>query len=96
MMNLTAFDLATEVTQQLTWHGNRVTTFALDPTGEVLVTGSADGVVRVGKLWGGEPHLLYGHSQKVTSVAVSPDGVDRSFNTPSRLSNRSKSRLNPK
>jgi len=29
---------------------------------------------RVGPLTGEEPHLLFGHTQPVTSVAVSPDG----------------------
>ena len=42
--------------------------------GTVLVTGSGDGVVRVGPLSGGAPHLLYGHDRPVKSVAVSPDG----------------------
>jgi WD40 repeat protein len=45
-----------------------------DPTGSTLVTGDADGLVRVGPLLGdGEPHLLYGHTRSVASVAVSPD-----------------------
>jgi WD40 repeat protein len=39
-----------------------------------LVTGSADGVVRVGPVDGGEPHLLYGHTLEVSSIAVSSDG----------------------
>jgi WD40 repeat protein len=30
--------------------------------------------VRVGPVTGEEPHLLYGHDNDVTSVAVSPDG----------------------
>ena len=47
---------------------------ALDRSGTVLVTGDADGVVRVGPLTGEEPHLLFGHTGPVTSVAVSPDG----------------------
>jgi WD40 repeat protein len=38
------------------------------------VTGDKIGVIRVGPLDGSEPHLLYGHSGAVTSVAVSPDG----------------------
>ena len=39
-----------------------------------LVTGDAAGVVRVGPIDGGEPHLLPGHGGPVTTVAVSPDG----------------------
>jgi len=70
-----AFDLTTGAERNVTSHGSRVKTFALDPTGSTLVTGDADGLVRVGPLSGeGAPHLLYGHSRMVTSVAVSPDG----------------------
>ena len=55
-------------------HGTRVSAFALDPTGTILATGDADGLVRVGPLSGGAPHLFYGHSQQVTSIDVSEDG----------------------
>lgn len=58
----------------LTSHGNRVLSVALDPKGEIAVTGDFDGIVRVGPVSGGEPHLLYGHRLEVTGVAVSPDG----------------------
>jgi WD40 repeat protein len=33
-----------------------------------------NGLVRVGPLSGGQPHLLYGHSQTITSLAVAADG----------------------
>jgi WD40 repeat protein len=45
----------------------------LDPSGTVLATGSRDGSVRVGRVDGGEPHLLLGHIGPVTNFAVSPD-----------------------
>jgi WD40 repeat protein len=48
-------------------------TFALDPSGAVAVTGDFEGVVRVGRLSGGERHLLFGHEGAVESVAISPD-----------------------
>ncbi len=70
----TLFDLETGSSQTITSHGNRVTAAALDPTGTIVVTGSNDGVVRVGHVTGDEPHLLYGHTLDVFSVAVSPDG----------------------
>jgi len=38
------------------------------------VTGDRNGLVRVGPLTGEEPHLLFGHTRPVMSVAVSPDG----------------------
>jgi WD40 repeat protein len=68
------FDLVSNATREITSHGNRITTFALDPRGTILVTGDMNGVVRVGPLTGEEPHLLFGHTGQVTSVAVSPDG----------------------
>ena len=73
--DLSVADLATGASRDITSHGGRLQSFALDSTGTTLVTGDADGLVRVGPLSGeGEPHLLYGHSRSVTSVAVSPDG----------------------
>jgi WD40 repeat protein len=71
---LSAFDTATGVSREIAGHGNRVSAFAVDSTSTVLVTGDADGLVRVGPLSGGEPHLLFGHSRAVTGAAVSPDG----------------------
>jgi hypothetical protein len=50
---------------------------ALDPTDQVLVTLGeiGTGVVRVGKLSGGEPHVLFGHKEGThNSIVVSPDG----------------------
>jgi WD40 repeat protein len=71
--SLSAFDLASGATREITSHGGRVSAIALDPSGRILVTGDTIGVVRVGPLDGSEPHLLYGHTGQVTSVAVSPD-----------------------
>ena len=67
-------DLTTGISRDITSHGTRLQTFALDRTGTLLVTGDADGLVRVGPFSGEEPHLLYGHARAVTGVAVSPDG----------------------
>jgi WD40 repeat protein len=69
-----AFDLVSGETREITSHGNRLSSFALDPRGTALVTGSQDGVVRVGPLDGGKPHLLFGHTGPVWRAAVSPDG----------------------
>ena len=71
---ITAWDLETGTPREITSHGTRVKSLALDPSGAILVTGSADGVVRVGPVSGEEPHLLYGHGQEIHDVAVSPDG----------------------
>ena len=50
-----------------------VTAITLDPSGSVAATGDREGIVRVGRLSGGEPHLLVGHEGPVGSVAISPD-----------------------
>lgn len=47
---------------------------AIGRAGDVFVVGSADGAVHVGRISGGEDHLLLGHSESVFQVAVSPDG----------------------
>jgi WD40 repeat protein len=69
-----SLDVETGAFQEVTSHGKSVWTAAFDPTGTTVVTGDANGVVRVGPLDGGEPHLLYGHTLEVSSVEVSPDG----------------------
>jgi WD40 repeat protein len=71
---LSFHDLRAGTSRELTSHGNNVLSVALDPQGEVAVTGSWDGLVRVGPVTGEEPLLLYGHQLGVTGVAVSPDG----------------------
>ncbi len=67
------FDLEAGTTEALPSFGDCVRVVALDPMGAVAVTGDADGVVRVGRIGGGEPHLLAGHEGAVECVAVSPD-----------------------
>jgi WD40 repeat protein len=47
---------------------------AIDRTGEIIATGSIDGVIRVGPASGDEPHLLIGHTGWVPAVAISPAG----------------------
>jgi len=39
----------------------------------VLVTGSLDGTIRVGRPTGGPPRILAGHAGNVDRLAVSPD-----------------------
>jgi len=71
---LRVYEFASQATREIVSHGRHVTTMALDPSGTTLVTGDHEGIVRVGPLGGGEPHLLYGHTGTVWGVAVSPNG----------------------
>jgi WD40 repeat protein len=67
-------DLITGASRALPAFGDPiVSAIALDPSGSVAATGDRDGIVRVGRLSGGEPHLLVGHDGPVDSVAISPD-----------------------
>jgi len=54
-------------------HG-QVVTAALDPTGTLVASGSADGTVRVGPVSGGEPQYFFGHEGPAWAVGFSPDG----------------------
>ena len=47
---------------------------AWDPSGTRIVTGSRDGIVRVGPVSGEEPHLLIGHKGPIWAVRIDPTG----------------------
>ena len=66
-------DLATGTVEALPSFGDCVRAIALDPGGTVAVTGDNDGIIRVGRIAGGEPHLLVGHEGAIECVAISPD-----------------------
>ena len=62
------------VVRRITTHGSALApTVAVDAAGRFVVTGDANGAVRVGTLAGEEPHLLLGHAGPVNQVAISPD-----------------------
>jgi DNA-binding winged helix-turn-helix (wHTH) protein/WD40 repeat protein len=71
---VTIHDLVAGTQTPLTSHGAAVVSFALDPSGTIAVTGSNDGIIRVGPVSGETPHWLVGHEGVVRTVAVSPDG----------------------
>jgi WD40 repeat protein len=58
----TILDIETGETRRLGSHGRGVLMTAIDPTGTIVATGSADGVVRVGPISGETPHMLVGQS----------------------------------
>ncbi len=70
---LVRFSLDGQSSTVLTSHGD-VVAAALDPTGNLVASGSVDGTVRVGPVTGGEPHYFLGHEGPVSAVRFSPDG----------------------
>jgi WD40 repeat protein len=67
------YDLEEKKLRPLETHGKLVTCVAWDVTGKLVLTGSRDGIVRVGPLTGEEPHLLIGHEAAVRDVQMGPD-----------------------
>lgn len=47
---------------------------AIDLSETLLASTGPDNSVQIGSLSGGEPHLLFGHSGNINSLAFSPDG----------------------
>jgi serine/threonine protein kinase/WD40 repeat protein len=68
------YDLAQKREWSLDTHGDTVTSLAWDPSGTRVVTGSRDGMVRVGPMTGEEPHLLLGHEGPIGGVDVDRSG----------------------
>ena len=68
------YDLRERRAWPLASHGNRVTLMAWDPSGARIVTGSRDGIVRVGPVTGEEPQLLIGHQGPIWGVRFDPTG----------------------
>jgi WD40 repeat protein len=66
------FDLDTGAATELSQHGSQVWVHALDRDGVVAVTGDRNGIIRVGPVTGGEPHLLLGHEGDINYLAIDP------------------------
>jgi WD40 repeat protein len=69
------YDVARKEERPLDTHGDQVVSVAWHPSGHLVVTGSRDGIVRVGPVTGEEPHLLLGHEAGVRDVEAGPDGT---------------------
>jgi WD40 repeat protein len=67
-------DYKTGISSILARHGTRISAVMLGAEGDVVVTGDSDGVVRVGRASGEEPHLLLGHESAIATVAIDPLG----------------------
>jgi len=66
-------DLHDFTAEYLGSHGGEVLSMALSTEGDILVTGDSNGIVRVGRPDGLQPHLLLGHAGPIRAVAVSID-----------------------
>jgi WD40 repeat protein len=73
--DLVVHDLASGVAQKLENFPNCDSDVALvfDPSFSVQVATRADGLLRAGRVGGGEPHLLIGHEGPIDQVAISSD-----------------------
>ncbi len=67
-------DLTTGERWDLESHGSELSLMAWTPSGDQIITGDRQGVVRVGPLTGEEPHLLLGHEGMVWGVGTDPTG----------------------
>ena len=68
------YDLQEKTSRDLATHGAEVVFADWDPSGQRVVTGGRDGIVRVGPMTGEEPHLLMGHEGTIRHVTVDPAG----------------------
>jgi WD40 repeat protein len=71
---LLLLDRDSGATTHLASHGGKVWSVALNDSGTIVATGDRDGVVRVGRTDGSEPHLLLGHKGRIWSVDIDPLG----------------------
>jgi WD40 repeat protein len=68
------YDVEQRKSVELTTHGSEVTAIAWHPAGDRVVTGSRDGIVRVGAMTGAEPHLVLGHAAAIWNLEVESGG----------------------
>ena len=71
---LVLFDMDSGTTTRHASHGDQLTSIAMDAAGDLVATGDAGGVVRIGPVTGEEPHLLLGHEGGVRTVDIDPLG----------------------
>ncbi|HET9795337.1 MAG TPA: hypothetical protein VFS34_12855, partial [Thermoanaerobaculia bacterium] len=65
-------DLAGRSSRELPAFGACVEQVDVDPAGKILLASDRDGILRIGRLSGGEPHLLVGHKGPAAAL-ISPD-----------------------
>jgi WD40 repeat protein len=68
------YNLDSGVITRLESHGAQLSSGALNREGTVVATGDHNGIIRVGLVTGGEPHLLFGHESAVSLLEIDPHG----------------------
>jgi WD40 repeat protein len=71
--NLLRFGLDGEAPTAVPSHEGSNYRVALDPSEKILASSGEDGIVRIGPVSGGDPHLFFGHKGVVRALAFSPD-----------------------
>jgi len=67
-------DVATNQVRTLDhFHGEHIGV-ALSPDGILIATGTHTGEIMIGRVSGGDPHILYGHETTIYGMAFSPEG----------------------
>jgi serine/threonine protein kinase/WD40 repeat protein len=73
-LSVVVIDVATNQVRTLDHFHGEHTGVALSPAGDLIATGTHTGEIKIGRVSGGEPHILFGHGTTVLGVAISPDG----------------------
>jgi WD40 repeat protein len=68
------YDLQEKGLRILSSHGDAIFWVGWHPSGQQVLSGDRNGIVRAGPVTGEEPHLLFGHEGFVGGGAVHPDG----------------------
>ncbi|KAF4428921.1 vegetative incompatibility protein HET-E-1 [Fusarium austroafricanum] len=73
MMDSVHFDSVVEANKELKGHSQKITTLAVSPNGQLLASGSQDGMVKLWLIEGVEVQSLNIHTSAIHSLAFSPD-----------------------
>jgi WD40 repeat protein len=68
------YDLRERTSRELSELGPLPWSLAWHPGGQYVAVGSEDGVIRMSRVEGGEPHLFLGHSGLISDLAFDPEG----------------------
>ena len=73
--NLFWRSLVSEESHLIRYNSDFLVDLEIGPSGDWIVTGDLEGLVRVGPISSDEPHLLFGGQGMIRAVTISPDGL---------------------